>query len=222
MRYILFVCLLASVLSVSAQDTPYWSIEIDTPDYAKNIERETFDRYFTKTVVFEVQDLQPDVLAEFYSSFFAKLGWSDPTADFPNRSGLPGEWAAYSMRFNTNDEPEATYAKSWQSADIPAIGTLNLVLTDYSSTGFSGKATVAISPNVDMSPMMQLNDLLGNDPMNLFVLYQALGSNPFDVQETSIPPNYLKETDPLLRNYYQIVNEVEENFREFGKTYVTE
>ena len=78
-----------------------------------------------------------------------------------------------------------------------------------------GTATVQISPEVDMTVLLRLNGLLGNDPKNLFRLYEAVRGNPFELHTIALPANYEDETDPLLAEYYTIVDEVNALFREW-------
>lgn len=221
MKYIVLVVFLTTSMTVFASDNAYWSIVIEVPKYAKSVQREENEKYYTKIVSFEVQDIRPNELVEFYSTFFGGLGWEDPTAAFGNRPEISGDWGGYSMRFSSEGKPEAGYGKSWVSPKVPATGDLSLLLTSYSIDGFSGKATVAIMPNVDMSPLMQIHELLGSDPRNFFVLYEAIGSNPFEIHTISPSNQKVQSKDSIVQEYYRIVERVEAEFAQFGSQYVS-
>lgn len=221
MKYVIFFVLLVSTLNVWASDANFWSIEIGVPKYAVGIERTENERFFTKIVRFEVRDIQPKELEEYYARFFGDLGWKDPMAEFADRSGMMGEWAGYNIRFNSDGKPEAAYGKSWQATTLPATGNLSILLTSYSTSGFSGKVTVAISPSIDMSSLMQVHELLGNDPRNIFVLYDAIGSNPLEIHTVSLTEGNPKAKNPLVQEYYRILESVEAEYSAFGIRYVS-
>lgn len=124
------------------------------------------------------------------------------------------------MGYNHSGQPEANYARAWKSKNPPALGNLQLLLNYYAEDGFSGTVTVTISPDVDMSPLMKLNQLLGDDPRNLFFLHNAVGANPFEIQYVTVPANYENEESQLLSDYYKIVDEINRGFFEFGEQYV--
>ena len=221
MKFAILLVLLLSTLNVWASDTGFWSIEIGVPKYAMEVERIENERFFSKIVSFKVRDIQPKELEAYYTSFFGDLGWKDPMAEFADHPGMMGEWAGYSVRFNSDGKPEAAYGKSWQATKLPAIGSLSVVLTSYSTNGFSGRVTVAITPNIDMSSLMQVHELVGNDPRNIFVLYEAIGSNPMEIHTVSLTERKPPAKTPLVQEYYRILETIEAEYTAFGSQYVT-
>ncbi|RMA80944.1 hypothetical protein [Umboniibacter marinipuniceus] len=219
-RSIFLLLTLAPLASVADSGTVYWSIEIPTPEIAENILSDTNEKFYSKNVTFDVSDIEPDSIGSFYNSFFTEMGWADPSAALPSQFQRPGGWSGYSMRINESGQPEAAYGRMWKSVNPPAIGSLQLVLSNYTEAGFSGVVTVSITPEIDTNSLMQLNQLLGNDPKNLFNLFNAVGTNPFEIQNIVVPANFTNEEDPLLVEYFGIVNEVIEQYYEFGQKYV--
>ncbi|MEP4601881.1 MAG: hypothetical protein ABJZ98_13325, partial [Saccharospirillum sp.] len=105
------------------------------------------------------------------------------------------------------------------SDNVPASGNLKLVLSSFDGEGYSGSVTVAVMPTVDMSPLFKLNQLISADPKNIFLLYQELNENPFEIWkiEASDFPTVIDGS--LLHSYLEIVREIENNYQIYGETY---
>lgn len=218
LRY-LSIVLICTISQALAESKTIWQIELQAPDFANNRVVENYDKYFTKVLTFKVEGIDPAEIADYYSKFFEDISWSDPLAANSNRPSIPGGWSGYNFHMGTNGEPEAIYVKSWQSDNVPATGNLRLVLSSFDGEGYSGNVTVAIMPTVDMSPLFKLNQLISADPKNIFLLYQKLNDNPFEIWK--IDPNSFQaaKDDTLLQSYLEIVREVEKRYRAYGETY---
>ena len=204
-----------------SENTGYWDIEIPTPNSATNIDR-TDDRLFmTKTVSFDWEGEDTMELREFYAEFFKSIGWEDPFADRPTFSELnTSGWGSFAMDFDQYNKPFAKYGTHWKASEYPAASAIVLHLTGFEKGKLNGTAEVQISPHIEFEAGLQLLGLLGNDPKNLFKLHAAVQGNPFDVHSIALPANYQEETDPLLSEYYQIVDEIIQEFRQWERDYV--
>ncbi|MDJ0812466.1 MAG: hypothetical protein QNJ23_01965 [Woeseiaceae bacterium] len=214
---------LAFVLaSVSyAEETDYWSIELPVPESASNVVRDVDRQYLIKSVTFDWAGEDAASLREFYEQFFESVGWESPFKGGSQLSTLSRTgWAGYAMNFDEFNKPFAAYGTSWKASGYPANAGLTLQLTSLDGDVLQGTATLQISPEVDMAVLFRLNDLLGNDPKNLFRLYEAVQGNPFELHTIALPANYEDETDPLLAEYYNIVDEVNAMFREWEREHM--
>jgi hypothetical protein len=205
-----------------ADQNDYWSIELPAPDSASNVVRDIDRQYLVRSVTFDWAGEDPADLRKFYEQFFESIGWESPFKDSPGFSNFnTSGWPGYAMNFDEANRPVAVYGSSWKAADYPALAALNLQLTSLDGDILNGTATVKISPEVDMAVLFRLNELLGDDPKNLFRLYDAVQGNPFELHTIALPANYEDETDPLLAEYYGIVEEVNGLFREWERQYVS-
>ena len=215
---------LALVLATAshAGQTDYWSIELPVPESVSNVVQDIDRQYLVKTVTFDWAGEDPADLREFYEQFFESIGWESLFKGAPQFSTFNNSgWAGYAMNFDEFNRPFATYSTSWKASDYPALGGLNLHLTSLDGDLLRGTVTVKISPDVDMTVLFRLNGLLGDDPKNLFRLYEAVQGNPFELHTIALPANYEDETDPLLAEYYTIVDEVDALFREWEREYLS-
>lgn len=222
--YLKIMCAtLALVLAPAGhtEESDYWSIELPVPESASNVVREVDRQYLVKSVSFEWAGEDPAKLREFYEQFFESTGWESPFKERSQLSTLAASgWAGYAMNFDAFNRPFASYGFTWKAVDYPALGGITLHLESLDGDVLKGTATVKISPDVDTTVLFRLNDLLGNDPKNLFRLYEAVRGNPFELHTIALPANYEDETDPLLAEYYDIVDEVNNLFREWERQYL--
>ena len=204
-----------------AESTDYWSIELPVPESASNVVREVDRQYLVKKVTFDWAGEDPTALRQFYEQFFESIGWESPFKGGSPLSTLNTTgWAGYAMNFDEFNRPFAGYATSWKAVDYPALAALNLLLQSLDGDLLSGTVTVQIAPEVDMTALFRLNGLLGNDPKNLFRLSEAVQGNPFELHTIALPANYEDETDPLLAEYFEIVEEVNALFREWEREHM--
>lgn len=218
---VLFVVLgILATASVRAENSGYWDIELPIPESATNIER-TEDRLFmTKSVSFDWEGEDTSVLRAFYADFFESIGWEDPFSERSSKSMLnQSGWSSFAMDFDQFGKPFAKYGTHWKATEIPAAGVIVLHLTAFEDGKLRGTSEVQITPHVEAKASFRLLDLLGNDPKNLFRLYDAVRGNPFDVHSIALPANYQEETDPLLSEYYQIIDEIIQEFRQWERDY---
>ena len=206
-----------------AEKSAYWDIEIPAPPSASNVDR-TEDRLFmTKSISFHWEGEDTMELHEFYADFFESIGWEDPFAGRPSFSELNmSGWGSFVMDFDQYDKPFAKYGAHWKASEYPAAGAIVLHLTDFEDGTLKGTAEVQVAPYIEFDAGFRLLGLLGNDPKNLFKLHNAVQGNPFEVQSIALPANYREETDLLLAEYYQIVDEIIQEFRQWERDYVLE
>jgi hypothetical protein len=204
-----------------AEQTDYWSIELPVPESASNVIRDSDRQYLVKSVTFEWAGEDPADLREFYERFFESIGWESPFKGSPQFSNInTSGWAGYAMNFDEYSRPFAKYGMSWKAVNYPALAGLNLHLKALDGDMLRGTATVQINPEVDMTALFRLNGLLGDDPKNLFKLYEAVQGNPFELHTIALPANYAEETDPVLAEYYGIVDELNQLFRAWERKHL--
>ncbi|MGI9271070.1 MAG: hypothetical protein ACR2QT_04800 [Woeseiaceae bacterium] len=223
MRALALIALLVSCLSntCNAEDSGYWSIEIPAPELATNVVSDVDRQFLVKSVSFDWEAEDTADLREFYATYFDSIGWQDPLADYSGDSELRASgWSSYAMNFTEQNRPVAQYASMWKATSYPAIGVVTLRLDAFEDGRFKGSAVVQVAPEVDMEVMFRLSGLLGNDPRNLFKLHSAVNGNPFELHTIALPANYREESDPLLAEYYQIVDEISLEYRKWEREYI--
>jgi hypothetical protein len=209
--------------TVCAEDSGYWSIELPVPDSATNVVTNVDRQFLVKSVSFDWEGKDTAKLREFYGAYFESIGWEDPMADSPRFSDLRASgWSSYSMNFTEQNRPVADYGSMWKAASYPAMGAVRVRLDSFDDDNFKGSVDVQIGPEVDTAVMFRLTGLLGNDPKNLFKLHSAVNGNPFELHTIALPANYREESDPLLAEYYQIVDEIILEFRKWEREYVSD
>ena len=214
---LLFLCF----TNANAGGEGFWKIDIPVFDNAENLIVENNDKYLSMVKSYDIKVDSPEKVRKFYSNYFESIGWKNPMEGFKQRNiGMQNGWSAYRMTFNAEGKPEAIYAVSWKAKDKPATGTLQVKLTDYSNNIFTANVEIRVSPEIDMSPLMKLNELIGNDPKNLFRLYRATKGNPFEIDSIEIIcDGDLSGYDQLVKDYCNIVNQITDSFTKFAEEY---
>lgn len=217
---LLGICL---TLTAHAEDSGYWSIELPVPESATNTVAKVDRQFLIKSVSFDWEGEDTDDLREFYGKYFDSIGWEDPMANSPSFSEFKGSgWSSYAMNFDAQNRPVAKYATMWKAKHYPALGAVNLQLNEFENGKFSGSVVVQVGPEVNTQAMFRLSGLVGNDPKNLFKLHAAVNGNPFELHTIALPANYQEESDPVLAEYYQIVDEIILEYRNWERDYVSE
>ena len=206
-----------------ADDVGYWSLRLPVPESASNPVEETNMDFLTRKVSFDWRGKDASEIREFYSHYFESIGWDDPMADSPGFSDLKaGGWSSYNMRFDRNNKPLAVYGTMWKAKDYPAVGSVMVILNGLEDGELFGSVVVQTAPEVDTSALFRLTGLIGNDPKNFFKLHNAVHGNPFELHTIALPANYEDESDPLLAEYYQIVDEIRATYKDWKLEYVTQ
>ena len=223
-RIFLAICLATLAYNhCSADDVGYWSLELPVPQSASNSAYDTNLDFLTKKVSFDWRGQDASEIREFYSRFFESIGWEDPMSDSTGFSDLnQSGWSSYSMQFDDYNKPIAVYGTMWKAKDYPALGSVMVELNGLDDDELFGSVVVQITPEVDMSALFRLNGLIGNDPKSLFRLHNAVNGNPFELHTIALPANYAEESDPLLAEYYEIVDEVRAVYKAWGREYISE
>ena len=222
-RALFTVCLTTSVFSECiADDAGYWSLKLPVPESATHVTEETNLDFLTRSVSFDWRGDDTSVIRNFYSQYFESIGWQDPlagSAGFPNFRA--GGWSSYGMRFDENSRPLAAYSTVWKAKDYPAYGAVQVTLDGLEGDELIGSVIVQVTPEVDTSVLLKLNGLVGDDPKNLFKLHNAVHGNPFELHTIALPANYEDETDPLLAEYYRIVDQIRQVYENWRLEYVS-
>ena len=207
----------------NAEDSGYWALELPVPEYATNVVPNVDRQFLIKSVSFDWVAEDTADLNEFYGAYFESIDWKDPMADSPRFAGMQASgWSSYSMSFTEQNRPVAKYGTMWKASSYPALGVVTLQLDAFEDGKFRGSAVVKIGPEVDTAAIFRLTGLLGNDPKNLFKLHSAVNGNPFELHTIALPANYREEADPLLAEYYQIVDEILLEYRKWEREYVSD
>ncbi len=79
---------------------------------------------------------------------------------------------------------------------------------------------MSISPEVDTSPLFKLQELMMGDPRNVFILHKATGGNPFEIDKVNSQPVGDYKDNAMVKEYYNLVEVIVKQYREFGIKYV--
>ena len=222
---ILFAICLTSLSCVhgNAADVGYWSLELPILESASNAVEDSNLDFLTKSVTFDWRGRDTGEIRKFYTRFFESIGWQNPMSGSPGFSNInTSGWSSYSMKFDEYNKPVAAFGTMWKAKDYPAFGSVTVLLNELDNDELIGSVTVQITPEVDVSTLFRLNELIGNDPINLFKLHNAVNGNPFELHTIALPANYEEESDPLLAEYYDIVDEIRAAYRDWGREHVSE
>lgn len=204
-----------------AEDSGYWSIELPVPESATNVVTTADRQFLVKSVSFDWEGKDTADLREFYAKYFETVDWENPMANSPRFPEFGGSgWASYAMDFDAQNKPVAKYGTMWKAKQYPALGAITVQLNEFDNGKFKGSAVVKVGPEVDTQAMFRLSGLLGDDPKNLFKLHAAVNGNPFELHTIALPANYREESDPLLAEYYQIVDEIILEYRNWEREYI--
>ncbi len=220
----LAICLASlAYIQCNADDVGYWALELPTPESASNKVADTDRDFLTKSISFDWRGRDTREILEFYDQYFESIGWENPMSGSARFSDLNASgWSSYSMKFDEYNKPIAAYGTMWKAKDYPALGSVMVLLNELDNDELVGSVTVRIAPEVDMSVLFRLNELIGNDPINLFRIHNAVNGNPFDLHTIALPANYEKESDPLLAEYYEIVDQIRVAYKDWGREHISE
>lgn len=214
----IFSLLLLPSFSSAQEKLEQWPIEIAVPESARNVARDFDDTFLTNSVSFDWSGADTKELHSFYDKFFTSLGWENP---FSGSANADKNWSSYGMTFGEENNPIAKYASQWKAQSVPTVGNVVLQLNAYENGSYQGTVTIQLAPDIDFSPLFRLNNLLGQDPKNWFLLHRAINGNPLDLSTISLPANYRDETNPLVSEYYSIVDELIAASSEWKKQYIS-
>ena len=199
----------------------YWDIDIPILPGAKNIKKEKDARFFQISVEYEIEVKDSSEIYAFYNTFFEKMGWENPMKKYRGHSGeFKGNWSSHQMAFTSEGSPFAAYAGMWKANDIPALGSVNLTMDEYNGDVFGAKLRIVLTPEVDRSPLMKIQQLMTGNPKNIFKLHEAIGGNPFELDKINLSMNPGFKNEKVVVDFYKSVDEVMNNYADFGKKYV--
>ena len=216
--------ILMFILSISvafADDNNYWAIEIPIIDGATNVSQERDERFYIISSSYEVVLKDTQKIYDFYDEYFETLGWKNPMKEHSKpMNEYQGKWNSYRSAFNHEGLPESSYASMWKAKNVPAMGVVNMTLTGFQNGQFNAKVSVSLSPEVDTSPLFQLQKLMMGDPKNIFILYEATGGNPFEIDKVNPQPSKEYKDNAMVKEYYELIETIIKQYTDFGSKYV--
>jgi hypothetical protein len=214
--------LLAFATKVVYGENNCWDIAVPTIEGGENIHTKRSYKFFTITKTYDITVESVDSVSKFYEDFFLSIGWENPIVEsMIRKTDSQSYWSGRRMTFTNDGKPEAIYVNTWKAKGSPTKGVLELTLTNYSEEkkSFKGKIKVIISPEIDMSPLTKINQLIGENPKNLFHLYKVIKGNPLKIDTIEIPSSYQSSNDQLIKQYYNLVQEILNNYSDFRDKY---
>lgn len=213
----ILVLFLIFPISVIADDTNYLQREIPVFTGGFNVSVETNDKFFTKELSYELLISNTDEIYEFYNKYFESLGWENPMKEFGSTGSVfQGKWNSYRSAFTQEGFPEVAYAGAWKAPDIPAMATASMKLIKFENGFFHASIIIGIFPEIDRSPLFKLQELLVSDPKNIFILHEATGGNPFEIDKVNLSPKEKLKTNKVVSDYYDLVNEILKQYEKYG------
>ncbi len=211
-----------SICSIAyANNVNYWEIKLPTLDGATNISTERDERFYGITSSYEIKIKNTKELYSFYNEFFEKMGWQNPMKGFRRPTHeQQGGWSSYRTTFTPEGHPESSYSSLWKAESIPALGTVILTITGFKDGVFEAKVKVSIAPEVDNTPLHKLQNILTENPKNIFILYEATGGNPFEIDKVNPHPAEKYKDNEMVKEYYKIIDTIAKQYLDFGAKYV--
>jgi len=219
LRILIIILLTAS--SALANNETYWAVDIPVMQGATNVSVERNEKFYTVSTSYELMISDPEKIYDFYNEFFKKIGWENPMKKFPRQKNeIQSKWSSFQSKFNQNGLPESYYGSMWEAQTIPAIGAVNLTLTSYDGEKFKTKVKVSLSPDIDTSSLFQLQSLMTGDPRNIFILHEATGGNPFEIDKINPTPSSEHKNNKMVMEYYSLVEQIFMQYQDFGTKYI--
>jgi len=217
----ILLILLLSASSVLADENNYWAIVIPVVEGATNVTRDRDEKFYVISLSYEVVISDTQKIYDFYKEFFEKISWENPMKNLPRSiNEYQGKWSSYRSAFNHEGLPESSYASMWKAENVPAIGTVKLTLTGFKDGKFKAKVKVSLSPDVDTSPLFQLQKLMMGDPKNIFILHEATGGNPLEIDKVNPRPSKEHKDNKMVKEYYELIEQIFKQYQDFGTKYV--
>ena len=214
--------MLFSFSSAIAGDNNYWAIKLPVINGATNISHEKDENLYIKRLTYNLSVKDTQIIYDFYDKFFSDIGWENPMKkhSMSKMNTIKGKWASYRSAYSEEGEPFTIYASMWKSENIPAVGQASLKLTGFKEGVFDAEISVAVSPEIDSSPLFKLQNIMMADPMNIFILHDAVKGNPFEIDKIKLSPSGKHKDNEVVKNYYEMVNVILDQYREFGAKHV--
>lgn len=215
--------LFAPAISKAVDEQAYWSNEIPVMDNATNVESKRIESVSTKTTSFHIETESIETVFRYYNDFFTANGWVDPyQVPTSMREQIGGNWSGFNFTFDAEGEPKAVFARVWKGAAIPVIANVTFEANNYDGRNFSGKVMVTIAPEVSAAPLMSIQRELSKRPEALFILSNQIDGNPFDLTNANISARpELKDSDPILVEYFAAIDKILENYKQFRERYIS-
>ncbi len=198
----------------------YWEIEIPVVENAINIKTKKTDNLYTSIKSYDVVIDDPDVLYDFYNRFFIERNWKNPMSQFKSRPGFGSKkWNAFNARFDEDDKPVVHYGSAWINNNPPATGNVSVKLNNYKNGKFHASVEVALAPKIDISPLFRIQEIVSENPKNLFILYKAIGGNPFEIDELNIIPKEKYKNEQVVSQYFEAISQIAQQYKTYGNKY---
>ena len=169
----------------------------------------------------------PVKVSQFYDNFFESVGWinwSKPINEILNKksksSSILYGWSSYHFNVNSNGEPEAVFQLMWNAKKIPAFAILRIELNDFTDGQYRSKVKINIVPKIDFEAHSSKMMELFKDPKNFFILSRAVKGDPTKVENVDLEHlRDIKDTDPVIEKYYNIVTDIVKEYKGFYDKY---
>ena len=222
MKHIFFtILMLMFSLNISAKEAKYSEIKIPLVAGAQNIEETRNETFHIISVTYSVQLSDIKSVYDFYAEFFQNQGWESFSKGFSKRNvGDLGEWQSYRTTFTDKGKPESYYSSMWKAKKYPANGSLLLTLVGFDEGKYRAKIVVSISPEVDTSPLFKLQRIIMSDPKNIFIICDAIGGNPFQLDTVNLTPSEKYKDNEMVKEYYKVLKTIIEQYKDFGEKFI--
>ena len=224
---VLFFVLSFSALSYAEDLKGYWDVDIPVMKGAINLSEEKDMRFSSIEKSYYLSLTDPVEVRQFYDNFFESIGWINwlkPINEIINNqndsSSILCGWSSYHFNVNSNGAPEAVFQLMWNAEKIPAFAILRIELNDFANGKYSSKVKISIVPKIDFEAHSSKMMELFKDPKNFFILSRAVKGNPTKVENVDL--EYIcdiKNTDPIIEKYYNIVTDIIKEYKAFHDKY---
>ena len=211
-----------SFSSAIASENNYWAINLPVINGATNISHEKDEKLYIKRLTYNLPVKDTQIIYDFYDKFFSDIGWENPMKKHSTSkmNNIQGKWSSYRSAYNEEGKPFTIYASMWKSENTPAVGQASLKLIGFKEGIFDAEISIAVSPEIDSSPLFKLQNIMMANPVNIFILYDAVKGNPFEIDKIKLSPSGKYKDHEVVKNYYELVNKILNQYREFGTKYV--
>ncbi len=224
---VLFLSLSFSTLAYAENIKRYWNIEIPVMKGATNISEEKNPRFSRINKTYDLILTDPIEVSQFYDKFFESNGWVNwakgvsEVLNAGNDSNLfIRGWSSYYFNVNSDGTPEAIFQLMWNSKKVPEFANLRLELNDYSKGKFRAKIKISIVPKINFEDYTCKIKELFNEPQNFFILSRAVKGDPTKFENIDLEHlNKIKNTDPLIEKYCNIVTDIMKEYKQFYDNY---
>ena len=205
--------------TASAENEKYWEYDIPIIRGAQNVSIIKDKEFCTYSISYDLKVKNTKEVLRFYINYFKKIGWKNPLEKFNDMGTMPIKWNGEVSNFK-DGLPVVAYSSFWEAQDIAALGGFGVTLTNYSVGVFDANIHVSMEPKIDMSPIHKYHERLMEDPKNIFILYEAVQSNPYLIESFTSNPNPKYQDNIIVKEYYEAAEKILLQYKEFRSKYI--